>query len=210
MHTFTNCAISSMVEHEMKHASILILTLLRGDDPNALDHFVEKHMLLLERIEAKLREVHDAMHVDDLNIERQQLINLQNALPMIKKKIQGVKTHGIVNAEGKAKDMSIHCLIHWYQCAMEKIIWVVLYPEKISHALQELGVLVHSIHKKSMLKGITMDQKDDLHIMESNANLLYAFVNSLKYMSFTGMNNRKSLTRSCTKRSSNRRIKNRK
>jgi len=184
--SFTNCSISHMVEHEMKHAGYLILSLLRSDDPHALDRFVDKHTRLLSRIEEKQRTVQDAIHVDDLKIEKENLMHVQAALPLIQQKVQTVRRKGRIEVEGYDKAMTMHGLVCWYEHVLDKLIWVVLHPEKVQHCLHEMGTLVHSIRAKSMLYGITPDQHDDLTIMEANASMLYSFVSELSSAEFQG------------------------
>jgi len=187
-----------MVEHEMKWAGKLILCLLRRDDPTALDRFVENHTHLLTQIVAKADQVEDALHRDDLVIEHDQLVNLQNMLPVVQEKVALVLNNGLVDVQGHEKQMTLHCLYHWYECAMDKLIWAVVYPEKVDHMLAELGTLVLSLRKKKMLAGIRPDQKDDLHIMEGNMSLLYSFLHGFhETPAFSG---KRILKRSCLHR----------
>lgn len=188
----TNCSIAHMVEHEMKCAGKLILTLLRRDDPEALKRFVDKHKILLFSIEEKQRTVQDAIHVDDLKIEYNNLIRVQNALPMIQEKVHNVHNKGRVNVEGDDLAITMHSLICWYEHAIETLIWVILHPNKVSHMKHALGTMVRSIREKGMLPGITADQRQDLAIMEDDMTLLYSFVSELQEKSYQG---RKSKSR---------------
>ena len=180
-----------MVEHEMKYAGKLILILLRNDDTNALTHFVYKHKMLLHRIEHKRSETQDAIHVDDLKIEFDNLMRIQNLLPLIQEKVNHVHTTGRVKVLGDDESMTMHSLICCYEHVIETLIWVVFHPHKVSTMLHCVGTMVHAVREKAMIPGITSDQRQDLAIMEDDLTLIYSFVFSLQEKSYQGRKSRR-------------------
>ena len=184
----TNCAISHMVESELKHVGYLLLVLLRNENPNELNEFVARHTILLSKIDEKQKNVVDPIHVDDLKIERSVLLKLQNALPSLKQAVADaprLDANGNLPNEYEAKisavqgkEKTMHEIWHCYKHCLECLAWRLL-SGKLLEAMDELCELIKSIQLKVSVAGISKDKKDDLLIMWKNAKLILSLVMKL-------------------------------
>lgn len=184
----TNCQLTCMVDCEMKSVGRLLVELLNKNDKE-LDLFVEKHTLLLSQLRDKMNQVTDTNHKHDLKVNETNLLQLQNALPSIKKSLVMVndtlpKEVTDMIEKSSSEDMTKHGIVKWYEEIMECLSWTLLRPSKVKHTMESMAKLIKSIQDYIKNVSLSTDKKNDLLILWKNLkNVLYFLY------TFTGKSN---------------------
>jgi hypothetical protein len=204
-----NCDLTEMVRREMNAVGWLILQLIKGESPNALNAFVDKHTQLLTKLNEKRSVVVDPIHSSDLDIEIRNLQDLQAALPTLQNVILNTPK---LDAENKlpkemeaaiqkviVHDMTLHNLCDWHKKIMECLSWTLLGKKSITHKIDSLCKVIRGYEKKVGIRGLSKDKKDDILIKWKNAKLMLGFLMTFNQAAVPTMGMRMS-RKSCMKK----------
>ena len=187
------CDLEKQIEFFFKDVGSTIRSLLQyKDDPHVLKHFLEKHKLILARIEKKMSVLSDPLHKLDLQLEYDKLKGIERIVPLIENAITYGSLDSITIPEKKskeAKDKTMKDISDWTNRILENMSSTLLHPERIDKELQMISDVYFNIQKKlkyiseKLTKYEQISKSDSIQELNNRATtlqLLYAFLQYFK------------------------------
>jgi hypothetical protein len=185
------CDLEKQIESFFKEVGHTIRSMLQyKDDPHVLQHFLEKHKLLLARIEKKMSVLTDTLHKQDLQLEFDKLKTIERILPLVENAIQYGSLESVTIPEKnvkESKDKTMKDISEWTNRILENMSSTLLHPERIDKELQMISDVYFNILKK--LKYISekltqyeqISKSDSIQELKNRASTLQLFYAFLQY-----------------------------